>query len=100
MTTPAARPSCRVGDAAGVRGLLCLTCNVALGYIETYSGLAMAYLETALRPASPNRPGVVGLRCYVAVKRATRLSAASISRSNARIHSFLSFSVNRRPTLS
>jgi Recombination endonuclease VII len=28
-----------------VRGLLCLTCNVALGYIETYSELATAYLS-------------------------------------------------------
>jgi hypothetical protein len=38
-----------------VRGLLCLTCNIALGYIETYSQLAMAYLRqgTALRLASP-----------------------------------------------
>jgi hypothetical protein len=38
-----------------VRGLLCLTCNIALGYIETYSELAMAYLGqgTALRLASP-----------------------------------------------
>jgi hypothetical protein len=44
-----------------VRGLLCLTCNVALGYIETYSELAMAYLETALRPASPQPAGRSGL---------------------------------------
>ncbi len=38
-----------------VRGLLCLTCNIALGYIETYSDLAVTYLSqrTALRPASP-----------------------------------------------
>ena len=36
-----------------MRGLLCLTCNVALGYIEVYSELAMTYLGTALRPASP-----------------------------------------------
>ncbi len=27
-----------------VRGLLCLTCNIALGYIETYFELAMAYV--------------------------------------------------------
>jgi hypothetical protein len=44
-----------------VRGLLCLTCNVALGYIETYSELAMAYLETALCPASPQPAGHSGL---------------------------------------
>jgi Recombination endonuclease VII len=40
-----------------VRGLLCLTCNVALGYIEAYSELAITYLETALRPASPQPAG-------------------------------------------
>jgi hypothetical protein len=42
-----------------VRGLLCLTCNVALGYIETYSEMAMTYLgqRTALRLASPQRAG-------------------------------------------
>ena len=42
-----------------VRGLLCLTCNVALGYIETYFEMAMTYLgqETALRPASPQPDG-------------------------------------------
>ena len=36
-----------------VRGLLCLTCNIALGYIEAYSELAMTYLrqQTALRSA-------------------------------------------------
>jgi hypothetical protein len=28
-----------------VRGLLCLTCNIALGYIEAYSELATAYLR-------------------------------------------------------
>jgi hypothetical protein len=40
-----------------VRGLLCLTCNVALGYIEAYSEMAMAYLGSALRPASPQPAG-------------------------------------------
>jgi hypothetical protein len=44
-----------------VRGLLCLTCNVALGYIEAYSELAMTYLGTALRPASPQPAGRSGL---------------------------------------
>ena len=44
-----------------VRGLLCLTCNVALGYIEAYSELAMAYLGTAQRPASPQPVGRSGL---------------------------------------
>jgi hypothetical protein len=44
-----------------VRGLLCLTCNVALGYIETYSEMAMTYLETAQRPASPRPAGRSGL---------------------------------------
>jgi hypothetical protein len=46
-----------------VRGLLCLTCNIALGYIEAYSELAMTYLgqETALRPASPQPAGRSGL---------------------------------------
>jgi hypothetical protein len=39
-----------------VRGLLCLTCNIAVGYVEAYTGLVMAYLaQTAPRPASPNR---------------------------------------------
>lgn len=28
-----------------VRGLLCLTCNIALGYIEAYSELAVTYLR-------------------------------------------------------
>jgi len=41
-----------------VRGLLCLTCNVALGYIEAYSEMAMAYLGSALRPASPQPAGL------------------------------------------
>ncbi len=27
-----------------VRGLLCLTCNVAVGYIEAYGEMARAYL--------------------------------------------------------
>ena len=44
-----------------VRGLLCLTCNVALGYIEAYSELAMTYLGTVLRPASPQPAGRSGL---------------------------------------
>ena len=44
-----------------VRGLLCLTCNIALGYIESYSELAMTYLETAQRPASPQPAGRNGL---------------------------------------
>ncbi len=43
-----------------VRGLLCLTCNVAVGYIEAYSELAMTYLGTALRPASPQPAGRSG----------------------------------------
>jgi hypothetical protein len=49
--TPGAQTRC-CGKC--VRGLLCLTCNIALGYIETYSELAMTYIgqETALRPAS------------------------------------------------
>ena len=48
-----------------VRGLLCLTCNVALGYIEAYSEMATAYLGTALRPANPQPAGhseLAGLR--------------------------------------
>ena len=46
-----------------VRGLLCLTCNIALGYIEAYSELAMTYLgqKTALRPVSPQPAGRSGL---------------------------------------
>jgi hypothetical protein len=44
-----------------VHGLLCLTCNIALGYIESYSELAMTYLETAQRPASPQPAGRSGL---------------------------------------
>ena len=43
-----------------VRGLLCLTCNIALGYIESYSELAMAYLESAQRPASLQPAGRSG----------------------------------------
>jgi hypothetical protein len=46
-----------------VRGLLCLTCNIALGYIETYFELAMTYLRqgTALRPAGWGLAGHSGL---------------------------------------
>ena len=44
-----------------VRGLLDLTCNIALGYIESYSELATVYLETAQRPASPQLAGRRGL---------------------------------------
>ena len=46
-----------------VRGLLCLTCNIALGYIEAYSEVAMTYLgqEAELRPASPQPAGRNGL---------------------------------------
>jgi hypothetical protein len=44
-----------------LHGLLCLTCTVALGYIETYSELATAYLGTALRSASPQQVGRSGL---------------------------------------
>jgi hypothetical protein len=44
-----------------VRGLLCLTCNVAVGYVETYSELVASYLETAQRPASPQLAGRSGL---------------------------------------
>jgi hypothetical protein len=47
-----------------VRGLLCLTCNIALGYIETYFELAMAYLgrRKCTEPGwSPNQPGSLGL---------------------------------------
>jgi hypothetical protein len=36
-----------------VRGLLCLTCNIALGYVEAYSELAMTYLgRTREAPAT------------------------------------------------
>lgn len=31
-----------------VRGLLCLRCNTALGYIEKYSDLARAYVRSAV----------------------------------------------------
>ena len=44
-----------------VRGLLCLTCNVAVGYVETYSELVASYLETAQRPASSQLAGRSGL---------------------------------------
>ena len=44
-----------------VRGLLCLTCNIALGYIESYSELAMTYLESAQRPTSLQPAGRSGL---------------------------------------
>jgi hypothetical protein len=37
-----------------VRGLLCLTCNIALGYIEAYSELATGYLrQLYARPVPP-----------------------------------------------
>jgi hypothetical protein len=52
--TPGAQTRC-CGKC--LRGLLCLTCNVAVGYIEAYSELAMTYLGTALRPASPQPAG-------------------------------------------
>ncbi len=38
-----------------LRGLVCLTCNIALGYIETYSKLATAYLSR--RPKSRSISG-------------------------------------------
>lgn len=34
-----------------VRGLLCLTCNVAVGYVETYGDLAIAYLASVAADA-------------------------------------------------
>jgi hypothetical protein len=39
-----------------VRGLLCLRCNVAVGYIERYGDLARAYLGKTATP-QPQRPG-------------------------------------------
>lgn len=39
-----------------VRGLLCLRCNVAVGYIERYGDMARAYLEKTATP-QPQRPG-------------------------------------------
>jgi hypothetical protein len=56
---PPSMPSSCCGKC--VPGLLCLTCNVALGYIETNSELAMTYLGTALCPASPQPAGRSGL---------------------------------------
>ncbi len=35
------------------RGLLCLTCNTALGYVERYGALSRAYLEGARHSARP-----------------------------------------------
>ncbi len=41
-----------------VRGLLCLTCNVALGYIEAYSERAAFYLgQTQLQPTRSRNSG-------------------------------------------
>jgi len=45
--------SCCPGDKSCgkcVRGLLCLTCNIAVGYIEAYFDLAMVYLNAIARP--------------------------------------------------
>lgn len=52
-----------------VRGLLCLTCNIALGYIEAYSGPAAAYL----RQSSPQIPSMM---------RGGHLAAAASTASN------------------
>jgi hypothetical protein len=82
-----------------VRGLLCLTCNIALGYIEAYSELAMTYLRqgTALRPASPQPAGRSGLAvlCGGDGDPRERCLDQQVQR---RIQSFLSCSVSRRPT--
>jgi hypothetical protein len=43
-----------------VRGLLCLTCNIALGYIEAYGETARAYL-------SQSSPQILSMRSAASV---------------------------------
>ena len=54
-----------------VRGLLCLTCNIALGYIEAYSELAMRYLETAPTPGQSPTGHQIGQSRRAACRPAT-----------------------------
>ena len=56
---PPALPSRCCGKC--VRGLLCLTCNIALGYIEAYSELATGYLRQHYAGQSPQPAGHSGL---------------------------------------
>jgi len=55
---PPRRPSKCCGKC--VRGLVCLTCNVALGYIETYGELARAYLKQHSARPVPQPAGLSG----------------------------------------
>jgi len=62
MTTPAARPRCQAGAAASAcAARLCLSCNIALGYIEAYSELATGYLRQHYAGQSPQPAGHSGL---------------------------------------
>ena len=42
-----------------LRGLLCLTCNVAIGYVETYGAMVRAYLQSSPQMPSMTSPGPV-----------------------------------------